>query len=371
MEGLWAEFLTSPRNGVRCSLSLSADGDKVTAVAIVTNDGNVAQPWENRQNQSGDAVVVGSVYQQVPSEIALMTAGVQQVDRATEGAPFPCSETETVKVLDQVGRGMAGVNVDVHATGPSDALQFDHDSSEIWTDTQAPDRGVHSLEPAYDCISFPANSDPGEQGDHQRFGAADRKHVEVQASGTSDIGQFNFAMRSPVEGETQWTAWVDELDDGCAANDDTFVQGEVFVTGGIGWGRPGSSSDPQPYEPLVACSPPGGSTPPPIEESPDEDPERNRSVRLRLDGTPAAGTIGRFVGRIVAERTVCEQAQKVILKVRRPGESYRVIARTRTDGQGRFTLEKRIRAPRDYRAVAPATVDCARASSRAIRLRAG
>lgn len=361
------ETLTGASNGLRCTLAKPEDMGQVTAVAAVTNDSPPSGPYEARQNQSGDAVAVGDNYEQVLTSFDLASEGAQIIDRAVPSNAFPCSDTETVVLTDQVGRAIAGANVDVHAEGPSDNLKFDHDSLEIWTDVQAPDRGTHSTESSYDCFTNPANSDPGEQGEHQRFGAPDRKHAETQAGGTSDLGTLSFALRSTVEGVTDWTAWVDETDDGCLVNDDAFTMGELFVTGSIGWTQ--SSGDPEvsPYETLVPCAgPPPGTEPPPGGEPPLDG---SRSISLRLPGSVSLGKAARFTGRIEAARAVCERDQKVLLQVRRPGQPFRTVNRARTDSAGRFAATATVKAPRDYRSVAPATTTCERARSRLMKLR--
>jgi len=361
------ETLSGAANGLRCTLAVPTDMGRVTAVATVTNDSPPTAPYENRQNQSGDAVAVGDNYEQVPTSFQLATNGSQRVARETQASLFPCSEVETVQLTDQVGRAIAGANVDVHATGPSDYLKFDHDSLEIWSGVTAPDRGSHALEPSYDCFTHPVNSDPGEQGEHQRFGAPDRKHVESPAGGTSDLGLLSFALRSNTEGVTEWTAWVDETDDGCAANDDLFTLGELFVSGSIGWGAEPGFPLAQPYDAFLPCT--AGSGPSEGEEEPVPF-DGSRSITLRLGGAPTLGRMATFSGRIDAVRRACERDQKVVLKMRRPNKRFWVVDRVRTDDSGRFTAKARAKAPRDYRAFAPAAGDCDRAKSVPIRLRA-
>ena len=365
------ETLTGAVNGLRCTLTAASDLPNVTAVAAVTNDTAPAAPYENRQNQSGDAVAIGDVYEQALTTFQLATPGTQRVDRTTQAKIFPCSETESVQLTDQIGRAIAGANIDVHATGPSDSLKFDHDSIELWTDVQAPDRGGHALEASYDCFTHPGNSDPGEQGEHQRFGAPDRKHVETQAGGSSDLGRLTFAMRSTTEGVTEWTAWVDETDDGCAANDDLFTVGELFVSGSIGWGQDSGLPMVQPYETFLPCTPAEpGPTPSPSDGEEEPPVDGSRSISLRLDETPTLGTPATFSGRINAVARACERDQKVVLKMRRPHQKFWVVDRVRTDSDGRFTATAKAKVPRDYRAVAPGTSVCDRTRSEPIRLRA-
>ena len=366
------ETLSGAVNGLRCTLTAASDMPNITAVAAVTNDSPPGGPYEARQNQSGDAVAIGDVYEQAPTTFQLTSPGAQRVNRETQASIFPCSATETVQLTDQVGRAIAGANIDVHATGPSDSLKFDHDSLELWTDVTAPDRGSHALEASYDCFTHPANSDPGEQGEHQRFGAPDRKHVESQAGGSSDLGRLSFALRSTAEGVTEWTAWVDETDDGCAANDDLFTLGELFVSGSIGWGQDPGFPVVQPYDTFLPCTPAPDPSPSPSEGEGDGTPlDGTRTISLRLEGSPTIGKAATFSGRIEAARRACERDQKVVLKMRRPNQRFWVVDRVRTDAFGRFTATAKAKVPRDYRAVAPATADCDRTRSKPVRLRAG
>ena len=353
-------------NGVRCNLASAADQSAITAVAAVTNDS--PDDFEARFNQSGDAVAVASSYAQQPTTLSLVTEGFQRVEREPSSERFYCSVAETVSLTDQAARQIAGANVDVHATGPNDQLKFD--TFTVLTINKAPDRGDHTEETAFDCLGQrteaptapPANGNPDTQGEHQRFGAPDRKHIETLAGGTNDIGRFSFRLHATEEGDTEWTAWLDEADDGCLTNDDAFTEGELNVTGAIGWGQHPNEAIPQPFEPFVAC---GGTEPePPVEE------DGSRSVSLRfaqqkiLVGKPV-----RFAGRIKAVDPTCAAAQKVVLKIRKPGGKFWKAAATTTDTAGRFTFKKNARVPRDYKAVAPAASFCERASSSVLTLR--
>jgi hypothetical protein len=363
------EGVSSAANGVRCDLASAADQGNVTAVATITNDTPAPGPFDARQNGSGDAVAVLDNYAQVPTNFSLVTAGDQKVDREMDRY-FPCSDGETVKLTDQVGRPVAGANIDVHATGPSDSLKFDHEVLEVFTDVAAPDRGSHAIEEAYDCITDPLNSDPYDQGEHQRFGAPDRKHVETLPGGTTDVGTLTFALHATVEGVTDWTAWVDETDDGCLTNDDAFTQGEMFVSGAIGWGESPGLPIPQPYELFVACTPGVGPSPSP---SPTDEPQPldgSRTITLQLNQTPVVGKPMKMNGRINAARAECENNQLVVLKMRRPDRKYWVASRTRTDASGRYSISAMARSPRDYRAVARKSTGCDKAVSDPIMLRA-
>ena len=359
-------------NGIRCTVK-PEDQLRVTAIAAVANDS--PDDYENRFNQAGDAVAVSNPYAQDLTNFSMVTAGVQRVERETVSKQYFCSESESAVLKDQVGRQIVGANVDVHAAGPSDTLKF-NTFSTVLTINQAPDRGTHVEEEAFDCTgqrtaapaALPSNANPDTQGEHPRFGAPDRKHIESLPGGTNDLGIFGFRVRATVEGMTEWTMWVDEADDGCLANDDTFTSGEMFVHGAIGWSQDAFASGPQPYEAFVPCTPAAGPSPSPSPTTPEVDGSRTISATV----TPSPVVIGkpaRFKGKIDAVASVCENLQKVVLKVRKPGQRFVTRKVTTTDERGRFTLSHIARTPRDYRVVAPPTSTCDRARSTIIRLR--
>ena len=363
---------TAAGNGIRCQVD-SADQLAVTAVAAVTNDS--PDEYESRFNQSGDAVAVGSAYAQDLASFSLTTPGAQHVARELISDQFFCSDAETAVLTDQLGRQIAGANVDVHATGPSDRLKF-NTFSTVLTINKAPDRGTHLEEEAYDCTGQrtaaptapPGNANPDVQGEHQRFGAPDRKHIESLGGGTNDLGTFSFRMHSGVEGLTAWTMWIDEVDDGCTANDDLFTMGELNVSGSIGWGQDASVVAPQPTETLVPCIPAAPSP----EPSPSEGGEidGSRSITAAITSKPiVVGQRATFKGRITGAEAVCENLQKVVLKVRKPGQRFVARRAVTSDGSGRYVIRHVIKVPRDYRVVAPATSTCERAKSTVIKLR--
>lgn len=364
---------TRAGNGMRCTLDGIADQTNITALAAVSNDS--PDSYESRFNQSGDAVAVGQPYAQELTSLQLTSPGSQRVERELTSGQLFCSATESVQLTDQVGRQIAGANVDVHATGPNDQLKFD--TFSILSINQAPDRGAHTTEPGFDCTgqrtalptSPPGNANPDEQGEHPRFGLPDRKHIESLGGGTSDLGSFSFRLHATAQGITDYTVWVDEADDGCLTNDDTFTQTELSVSGSIGWGQDPGFPVMQAIEPLVPCT---GATPDPdpTDLPRGEEEDGTRSVSIRITKTPV--TLGRpadFVGRIRAADDVCSADERVVLKARKPGGRFWSVARGRTDGQGRYTLTKKVRAPRDYRVVAPSADFCDRATSAIMQLR--
>lgn len=225
---------------VRCVLQ-SADqgGQSVTGISVVANDSpatNATSRFDPNLNQGGDAIRVFP-YLQDATGIAMDPETVRVNPDPESGFDTLCSPAQLVTVTDQFQRPIAGVNVDVHAVGPSDQLKFD--TGGLFTSppsgNSAPDQG-HGEETAYDCdedLFTPDGSDDqtfvGTQGDHNRPGSPDQKHVE---GNTSDTGRFGVALIADRAGETQLTFWADE------DNDDLFCSTEPAVGASIGWGVP-------------------------------------------------------------------------------------------------------------------------------------
>ncbi len=161
-------------------------------------------------------------YEQNPTTVSIVPS-TQNATRAT------CSQQITATVTDSRGRQVVGVNVDVHAQGPTDNLSFDDsDDDDANSDHKPPEN--HQTEPAIDCEADPKEFG-GQQGDHDQIGS-DVKHIEsleTAGGGTDDNGRFTFQLYSPDAGTTQFTAWADE--DG----NDRFCEAEAHGDGSIGW----------------------------------------------------------------------------------------------------------------------------------------
>jgi hypothetical protein len=350
-------------NGVRCTLKSLADQTAVTAVAAVANDS--PNDYDDRFNESGDAVAILDSYAQLPTELS-GTELQQMIGKESNSGIFYCSDSVTTTLLDQAGRQIAGANMDVHAEGPSDRLKFN--SFSVLTSYQPPDRGDHSEEEAFDCTgqnattgSPPGNANPDVQGEHQRFGQPDRKHIESLGGGTSDIGAFSFRLHSEEPGATYFTAWVDERDDGCAANDDMFTEEEVSVSGTIGWSDQAPPPVQEPYEVFVPC----GSPSPDPSETPPPPGKHNRDISL-FAARGSSGSRLRLYGRVTSSASDCKSTQPVRLKMR-AGNRYRTIGRTTTDARGKYSFEKKSRGVHTYRAVVPGSPTCNSARSKTVR----
>jgi len=209
---------------VRCTLEEGHSALEVTALAAVANTTPPPAEPQAVGDNSGDAHRINP-YIQVPTAV-----DVNPISRET--AVGQCLMLEA-QALDQQSRAIANVNVDVHATGPSDQLRFGtmfDQTGQLQQNSkfQPPDKGVHGTENAINCSN---NETLNKQGDHNRPGANDDKHIE-SADNTNNAGLFSFALYSDVKGGTAVTVWAD-VDD-----DDSL--GSTEATGGstIGWGQP-------------------------------------------------------------------------------------------------------------------------------------
>ncbi|HYO61006.1 MAG TPA: hypothetical protein VEU29_03820 [Actinomycetota bacterium] len=203
---------------VRCLLKEGHNPLDVTAVAVVSNRTSDPAPPSPALDDSGDAHRV-TPYLQQPRSLEIAN-GNSQVE-------LNKCHILTAVLEDQLARPVPMANVDVHADGPEDELHFS--SSGTSTDAfQAPDNGHVSKENAKRCSD---NTNSGQQGDHNSPGRDDAKHIE-STTGTSNTGQFRFALRSDFAGGTFITAWADVDDDDVADLSE--------ATGGtqIGWGSP-------------------------------------------------------------------------------------------------------------------------------------
>jgi hypothetical protein len=353
-------------NGVKCTLRSAAEQTAITAVAAVANDS--PNDFDERFNESGDAVPIMSSYAQVPTVLD-MEGGQQVIPKEPRSGIFYCSNAVVTTLTDQAGRQIAGANMDVHAEGPSDALKF-HTFS-VLTTNQPPDRGDHREESGFDCTSSsqgngtpPSDANPDFQGEHQRFGAPDRKHIEALAGGTSDIGVFSFRLHAEEVGTTLFTAWVDERDDGCHANDDLFTEGELNVSGSIGWVEQAPEPQMQPLETIGVCGSPEPSPDPTGGPGPGGD-RASRKVTLFSARGSASNTL-RLYGRVSSSSSACRASQRVKIQMK-ANRRYRVVGRPTTDARGKYSFERRSPGVRTYRAVLGQTPACTKARSKTVR----
>lgn len=234
-----------------CTVAKDDFGLDITAVAAVPND--TPDPIgafgpDSTYNDSADAHTVDAYFQRAGSVFLEPT----QIGDAALGSCV----TFTATVLDQNSRPIANMNMDVHATGPDDNLRFDTgtDRASNSDESQAPDEGHATKEPAFACEGPTSDTDPsdsgaadGFQGEHQDPTGPDRKHVE-SVDGTDVQGSWAFSLRSAVAGPTQVTTWADEDDD------DLLCSQEKTALGSIGWGEAAPTPDSSAVAETNACS---------------------------------------------------------------------------------------------------------------------
>jgi hypothetical protein len=363
------EGSTAFPDGVRCTYpgddpttketNEAVDPAKVTAVGLLHGDAG-----------AGDVVRV-TPYVQEPagfsSQVFARLATTGAIDTATPGSftrhkdpntgLYGCSDWVQVKVTDQVGRSIAGANLDAHAQGPSDQLKF-HTSYLAATGNSA------TLQPPSEGHSFPEagtkcakhHDTIVQQGEHGMGGQPDRKHVET-TSGSRDDGTFDFALESDQPGTTQLTVWLDKKED------DKFCDGEPSIAVAFGWGQePPSAGGEQP----AACA----DVPQP---EPTEEPfDGSRTAAIEPSATAVkTGRSTTVVGSIDAADDLCEAGQTLRLKAKKPSaRRFRTIATGTTDAFGLIGFQVKIERTKVYRVVAPVAGECALAKSTVRRIRA-
>ncbi|HVF52951.1 MAG TPA: hypothetical protein VNC78_05010 [Actinomycetota bacterium] len=389
-----SETAAQAADGVRCTFAATDGAMSITALAAVANETPLPPPaaFNESLNESGDAHRV-EPYLQVPQSVTIQPS-IVRVDPAVSGA-FPCAPISAepaflATVIDQRGRRIAAVNVDVHAQGPTDQLAFD--TSTQSHPNQPPDANHTPPEPAYSCQS---GTFSGQQGDHNVAGDADTKHIE-SVTGTNDAGQFSFRLHTDAGGATRITAWAD-ID-----ADDLLCSAEPAGSASIGWGQdapPPTALTPDTF----ACA---GSTPTPtaigsITPTPtvtssasptaSATPTRTVTPTATTTATPTAtqtqpSSAPREVtlelstnkttfnktftlsGRIQAASNAapsCSQLTEVVIfrDVAGGNADFEEFARTTTDQAGTFTLTRNADRSAGYVAQVDANALCQNATS--------
>lgn len=226
----------SAQDGVRCTLVDDDLPENVTGVAVVARDEETRGSGipDTPEDNSGDAHrVVG--YSQIPA-LVTVTGQTLPATRVND-----CSDLLIAQVRDQSqqARPIAGVDVDVHAQGPTDNLAFNtHGAEQNQFNQNNPDRSQapenHPTETGRQCSN---DNRSGNQGVHAVGGGDDRKHIE-STDDSDDDGQFTFRLWSDAEGGTRVTAWADTTDD------DRFCPNEEAGDAVVTWGS--AANDPAP-----------------------------------------------------------------------------------------------------------------------------
>ena len=219
----------------RCELQAGATVGNVSAIAARVDAAGAANSPDEDGDASGDAHRVSGYAQTATGATVAITP-----EAHTESVGF--CDTYTVTIRDNQNAPIVGANVDVHATGPDDTLQFalnredaDPDADGVSDAFNAPTMGPHTsiTEAAAGCDTDPAepNSTPPRETagadasddndsnapagivqsehDNPAPGADDQKHIE----GHTDANGFQFSIDSESAGTTDIQAWFDANDD--------------------------------------------------------------------------------------------------------------------------------------------------------------
>lgn len=252
-------------NGVRrfritCALDGTHRPSQVTALAAVGLEDQSEGEQAAYSQEAADVHRVHPYLQRVEDMTLTLATNVttDQPLRRHIVANSSCISYK-VSVVDQFDRPVQGANVDVHARGPGDGVEFGTDNTTTNNSSSSgnvkPQKG-HATESGRNCDTRTGLR--GEMGDHNVPGADDIKHVEstngtgVSAGGTAGAGEWVFHLNSANAGDTQLTAWVDDepVPDDTAkrdADDDLLEPTEASDTNFIQWlpAAPAVSIDPQ------------------------------------------------------------------------------------------------------------------------------
>jgi hypothetical protein len=202
----------------------------------------------------------------------------------TAAEPGTC-EKYVVHVTDATGQAIDNQNVDVHATGPTDALDFCA-PAEGGSNHNAPQEGGHAVE-----------SGQEDEGTHPDETNPDTQHIE---GSTNDQGRFVFGLASPDEGDSQLLAWIDSTDN------DEKGDSEAGDTALMHW-----TADTQP--------------------PPKEKVASTVTIRYKR---------GIFKGKVGSAKAECKAGRKVTLKKPKPGADERFGSAT-TTSTGKWKIKER------------------------------
>jgi hypothetical protein len=302
----------------------------------------------------------------------------QGVSSLTLTPPSGNAETNTCRALtataiDSQQRPVWRANVDVHASGPSDGLQFGRITGQTRDWQPADAAGSHSgTEPTHNCGG---TGTPPAQAEHDTPNANDLKHIETKPAeqadgGTDTSGTFTFALRSSIQGPTNLIeVWADN-------NDNDVRDIEALGTASITW------TGPTPSQTASATRSP--STSPSATRSPTTSASATRSPTTSSSASASGSTtrtartisletnrntvkFGRgvvFSGVINSESTACEEGQVVKIQQQTVGaEGFTEVASTTSTAGGAFSISFDPAENANYRAVVDPSNSCQEAIS--------
>jgi hypothetical protein len=298
---------------------------------------------------SGDAHrVLG--YEQAPASVSIAPANSSAVINN-------CHEL-TATILDNFQRPIWRAPIDVHATGPSDGLQFGR--STRTSAFQPPDQGGHdSNEPTFNCSG---TGTPPQQAEHNHPGGVnDDKHIEsvpatASAGGTDNSGGFIFALRSSTAGVTGVEAWYDGTEDDANVDEPS---GGVTVN----W----LATTPSPTRSASATATATSSasaTATATATRSASPPPASRTITLETSRSKL-----RFRQRLVlsglvdSSQSSCESGQSVRIERAAIGGDFQPLTTVTTGSDGSYAFEFVPEESSTYRAVVDASSSCQAASS--------
>lgn len=299
---------------------------------------------------SGDAHRV-TAYDQIPTSISL--------NPFSSNNPVNSCREIIATVLDNkdVPRPIYGANVDVHATGPLDNTKFG--KSPTASAFKKPDAGGHDIdEQVANCGTAPAAAD--QESVHIHATTADNKHIE-SLNGTDPNGEFRFAVRSPDQGTTNISAWVDLVDDDFGQNDPT---GTATIT----WGPPQSPSGSVTSGATgsATSSATGSATATKTSTSSASSSTSQSSRTITLEASTNKTRFGRHVtlsGVIESSNSSCESGQTVKIQRQLAGGDFADFGTATSTSGGGYSFEFTADENATYRATVDASASCSSATS--------
>ena len=347
-------FYSDNSKRVGCTVDGGVGTADITAVAAVTTgtvdfDPNTCFPPDNNgppptcnSVDSGDAHRV-LPYDQTPASVSVVPS--------SSGAITGSCKELVATVLDSDSRPVWRANVDVHAVGPNDNLQFGTNANT--RPYQPPDAsGTHTgTEPSNNCGSGTAPA----QGYHDAPNASDTKHVETvpaddDEGGADTSGGFRFALRSPQDGTTSIEAWADINDNDLR---DTSGTAEPQGLSALQWSANGSGSPPPSASPTPTAT---------ASSSPSPTPAA-RSISLNAPSSAKYGKSVLLSGAITSAQTSCVSGQTVTIERTIDGTSFADFGTATSDSSGAYSFTFTADSNASYRATLDATSSCSAATS--------
>jgi hypothetical protein len=344
---------------IGCTIAQGVTPESITGVAVVTagtvpfdpgplpncTPDEIINPGPDPQCpsiDSGDAHrVIG--YPQTPTSVTVSPSSSSPVINN-------CHELAAI-VVDNLARPIWRAPVDVHATGPTDNLQFG-DTTRTGNYQPPNQAGSHdSNEPSNVCGG---TGTPPQQAEHNRPGATpDDKHIEsipatASGEGTDTSGGFIFALRSADGGTTAVDAWFDGSDN------DIKDTGEASGTASVNWLSSSPSASRSPSGSVSATASRSASSTATASSAP-----ASRSITLEASRNRVRfGKKLVLSGLVDSSQSGCEANQTVRIHRALAGGDFQELATATTGSDGAYSFEYTPEANATYRASVDASSSC-------------